>query len=210
MVVRLGHAVQVVEVEVGVQFRVADVFVGNEVVVVGAGLGGKADHIAGAPSVLGRKRVARYLDLVGVLRGRHIHDSSPALGHIVATLQKVQVVPEVAASKIHEGVILVGRIFTPTRPQQLPVALYVHSGIQRREGKHISEIERKFLNLLALEFSADVRVLCLKQRPTRVYCDLLGGADRQSHIFRDRYLRRVSTIPFCRVVLNPGALTSSV
>src|ERR1039458_10227563 len=60
MVVRLGHALQVVEVEVGVQIRVAYVLVGNEVPVVGAGLGGKADHIAGAESVLGRKRVARY------------------------------------------------------------------------------------------------------------------------------------------------------
>jgi hypothetical protein len=55
MVVGFGHAVQVVEVEVGVQFRIADVFVRNEVIVVGAGLGVKADHIAGTPPVLGRK-----------------------------------------------------------------------------------------------------------------------------------------------------------
>ena len=53
MVVRLGDAVQIVEVEVGVQIRVAYVLVGNEMLVVGAGLGGKADHIAGAESVLG-------------------------------------------------------------------------------------------------------------------------------------------------------------
>ena len=145
--------------------------------------------IAGAESVFGRKRVAGYLDLVRVLRSRNVQDSSPALGNVIAALQKEQVVPKIAASEIQEGVILVGRVFTATRPQQLPVTLRVHGGIQRHKGKHVSQIERKLLNLLALELGADVGVLGLKQRPTRVDRDLLGCADGQSDTFRYRIAR---------------------
>ena len=53
MVVNLWEAVQIVEVKVGVQVRVADVFVGKEMVVVRAGLGGNDDRIAGAEPVFG-------------------------------------------------------------------------------------------------------------------------------------------------------------
>ena len=53
MVVNSGQAVQIVEVKVGVQVLVAHVFVGQEMVVAGAGLGGNADRIAGAESVFG-------------------------------------------------------------------------------------------------------------------------------------------------------------
>src|SRR5581483_10187750 len=68
VVVRLRHAVQIVEVKVGVQIRIANVLVGNEMVVMGAGLGGEAYHVSCAETVLGRKRVARYLHLIRVFR----------------------------------------------------------------------------------------------------------------------------------------------
>src|ERR1700677_2947276 len=148
MVVRPGVAVQFVEVEVGIQILVSNVLVGNKMIVVGACFGGEGDRVAGAESVCSRKRIANNLDLVRVLRGRHIQDSSPSLGDIVAAFQKEQVGSEVAAAKVQKGVILVGRVFASAACQQLPVALHVNGGIQCRKGKHISEIEGKFFNLL--------------------------------------------------------------
>src|ERR1700722_17953262 len=111
MVVRTGVAVQFVEVEVCIQILISHVLVGNKMIVVGACFRGEGDRVAGAESVCGRKRIANNLDLIRVLRGRHIQDSSPSLGHIVASFKKEQVGSEVAAAKVQKGGILGGRVF---------------------------------------------------------------------------------------------------
>ena len=81
---------------------VAKVFVRHNMEVAGAGFGDHVDHIAGAPSVLGRERVVRDLEFLNVVHRGHINGPAPAGGHIPAAIQKQAVVPKKPPPKLRK------------------------------------------------------------------------------------------------------------
>ena len=147
---------------------------------VGAGLGGDVDDVAGGEAVLGGEGVGLDLELVDAIDGGDVDDGAPVGGGVPDAVEKEGGGAEEAAAEVEEGDVLVGGVLSAAARDLLAGGGVLDGGVEGGEAVDIAEVEGKLDDLLGGDVGGQIGVVEVEERDLAGDGDFVGaGADTQ-------------------------------